>query len=589
MQMKLRGWADQPPKKQKPFWRRSAHARKTIFKLQPARAKTNDAPSTWPDSAFDETSDEEEDTVFVGFAKSTAFRCKTCGHIASKKSNLIVHMNTHRDDNQTDDLDTKFEVANEGPGRGCTPDRAKLAVKRSFRCKICNHETNQMNNIKAHVKTHEPKDNIALRDFEDQYERIKQGPSPKYLPRCKICHMTFKWKANLVRHMSIHSNGGKFQCTQCGARFQAKTALSKHIHRHSNPFMCKGCDTTFDSKNELQEHVKTFGKIEAVPTRNRQGQLRSTAEHKKVMRARVERYVTTKVIKPAYALDCCNPAGLWSHIQQIEDDEQTLKLEVPISLKSGSDPYLIGHNASPELKTELRDAVTTQTAALMRLFKKMGQYDLPTYLIYDHLDESQYPLLPAQNMTNKDTCGFVMNTQHYLYKRYKEQTRRSLTVSATSAQYAQRDPPIQGDWFEFYFTGYTFLKHSHLVKDIQQNEEVNAVAFLAYCTAWELKGRPLTPEHSHDRIDNNRGYTFHNTVWANKKVQALNRESGVARRRYRGHIQEEFQSPHNWVASTDRLKQTVAGGKLIKKQTHASRKNKRKRLQREAKGQNKQQ
>jgi hypothetical protein len=78
-------------------------------------------------------------------------------------------------------------------------------------------------------------------------------------------------------------------------------------------------------------------------------------------------------------------------------------------------------------------------------------------------------------------------------------------------------------------------------------------------------------------------------VWANKKVQALNREPGVARRRYRGYKQEEFQPPHTWVTSTDGLKQIDAGNKLIRKQTHTSRRNKRKRLQREESGQSKQQ
>ena len=112
--MNRREWADQPPKNPKPFWRRSAHAKQTI-KLQAARAQADEAPPAWPDSAFDETPDEEEGVVFVGFATSTAFRRKTCGHVATKKSNLRVHMKTHRDGSQTDDPDTKFEVSNEGP------------------------------------------------------------------------------------------------------------------------------------------------------------------------------------------------------------------------------------------------------------------------------------------------------------------------------------------------------------------------------------------------------------------------------------------------------------------------------------------
>ena len=65
----------------------------------------------------------------------------------------------------------------------------------------------------------------------------------------------------------------------------------------------------------------------------------------------------------------------------------------------------------------------------MRLFKKMDKYDMPTYIRYDHNEESQYPLLPAQSWPRKDTCGFVISNQHYLYKAYKAQAARSLTPS----------------------------------------------------------------------------------------------------------------------------------------------------------------
>ena len=614
MQMSLKGGKDQPVTKPKPLWRRSKHSTKPQtpaaqpakvhttatqrnkpatapldYVLQPAKVHTADTQPNKTAAApleyiFEDTSEDDDDVVFAGFATYTAFKCKECGYVTNLKTNLRAHIDAHRDEGYKEELDTKYIILNDGPGRGCSQEQARLAVRRSFKCKLCVYESNARNNIRTHVKTHEPVNAVDLIEFERKYETLQHGPTPKYLQRCKDCLMTFSNKSNLKRHMSIHQGEGQYQCTQCGARFQLKRNLSKHLHRHNNPFKCNGCDITFNNKEELAEHSKLFSDLEAVPTLDRQGSPRQTKEHKRAMRAHTASYAITKVVKPAYALNCCNPAGHWSHIQRIENGKASLNLEVPISLRSGADPYLIGYNSAAELKCDLRDAVTNQTAALMRLFKKMEKYDMPTYIRYDHSQESQYPLLPAQSWSRKDTCGFVINNQHYLYKTYKAQAARSLTTSdkcKEAAEYAERDPPIQGDWVEFYFTGYTFLKSHHKVQGLQQKDECNAIAFLAYCTAWELKGRPLTPQHTHDRIDNNRGYTFHNTVWANKKQQAVNRESGVARRRYRGSIQEEFQSPNTWLAAADSMQHTDTGDALIKKKPNSNQKNKRKRLQRD--------
>ena len=66
------------------------------------------------------------------------------------------------------------------------------------------------------------------------------------------------------------------------------------------------------------------------------------------------------------------------------------------------------------------------------------------------------------------------------------------------------------------------------------------VAYLAYCTAWELKGRPTDPEESHDRLDNNQGYMFHNTMSRTAVQQAMNQSTIYSRTKHRKSIQDEF-------------------------------------------------
>ena len=243
-----------------------------------------------------------------------------------------------------------------------------------------------------------------------------------------------------------------------------------------------------------------------------------------------------------------DPGQAWEHIQRIAAPHIDLSLTVPMSLPSGTDPYTINQHSTAELKQELKVATTRQLAAYMRLLQHKEHYKTPAHIPFDHLDEHQYPLAPRRQNSKKDNCGYAINTKHYLYARYCHQIKRSLTTTHVhSNRYAQRHIPINGDWFQFEFLGGQAFNHQPGTTSEKESVSLLAIAFLAYCISWELKGRPVQAEESHDRLDNNRGYTMANTRSRTKSQQAWNRESSLSRVKYRIQIQDAGGTTRNYI------------------------------------------
>ena len=76
--------------------------------------------------------------------------------------------------------------------------------------------------------------------------------------RCDICEKTFAQKANLHKHLLIHSGSKPFQCYVCGKAFRQRSSLQKHYTIHTNgssSFMCQTCNRMFGSRTNLQRHM----------------------------------------------------------------------------------------------------------------------------------------------------------------------------------------------------------------------------------------------------------------------------------------------------------------------------------------------
>ena len=73
-------------------------------------------------------------------------------------------------------------------------------------------------------------------------------------------------KPGLASHLSVHTKGRAFKCTDCDKDFKSKKGLTYHLRVHSGekPFQCNECDETFTYKRHLTEHQRlhapTYGK-----------------------------------------------------------------------------------------------------------------------------------------------------------------------------------------------------------------------------------------------------------------------------------------------------------------------------------------
>ncbi|XP_061475000.1 zinc finger protein 501-like [Rhineura floridana] len=73
---------------------------------------------------------------------------------------------------------------------------------------------------------------------------------------CTECGRCFVTKANLVRHLGIHTGETPYKCSECGRSFLAHSNLLRHhrVHTGEKPFLCLQCGKLFSEKRNLERH-----------------------------------------------------------------------------------------------------------------------------------------------------------------------------------------------------------------------------------------------------------------------------------------------------------------------------------------------
>ncbi|XP_029440166.1 gastrula zinc finger protein XlCGF26.1-like [Rhinatrema bivittatum] len=86
----------------------------------------------------------------------------------------------------------------------------------------------------------------------------RKVPLQKKLLKCTQCEKGFVSRAELERHVRIHSGERSLNCTECGERFTRKSNLIEHkkIHRQDKPFKCADCEICFTNRTQLKMHQK---------------------------------------------------------------------------------------------------------------------------------------------------------------------------------------------------------------------------------------------------------------------------------------------------------------------------------------------
>ncbi|XP_062978600.1 zinc finger protein 397-like isoform X4 [Elgaria multicarinata webbii] len=83
--------------------------------------------------------------------------------------------------------------------------------------------------------------------------------SGKRLCECPQCGKDFPNKADLIRHVRIHTGERPFECSQCGQFFIQRTHLVRHqrIHTGEKPHACPECGKSFSRRDKLIRHQRT--------------------------------------------------------------------------------------------------------------------------------------------------------------------------------------------------------------------------------------------------------------------------------------------------------------------------------------------
>ena len=425
----------------------------------------------------------------------------------------------------------------------------------------------------------------------------KHGGDHQNAHLCKVALCQHKVRANNLCALHGSGVGSKF-CSMpgCTNRQRSKTFCTKH--RPSKPpaqvCMVKGCKTIARARKLCVKHgANGTCSIQNCTTNVQRKGLCSVHLHPlgglqsanihcgNSLATRLPGHTTVKAQKlkilkarsrtpfPHYFVGKLNAKNKWAEVERLSSSNKVLTTTVPLKLPSGNDPYEADVDSPISIKEEMHQAMLDKMAFLHRLLKKRRIYGHSTAIPYDETDPKQFPLKPREKKRADDTCGWCINQKHYLFRRWCAQQQRCLTAQEhkSSLDYAERDPPLNGQIFEYYFSGNAYLtrkeRSTRLGSKIQNLTHLSELGFAEYAISFDLKRRPQHLADSHDRLDNDQGYTFKNVISNSILAQNNNRGTKMMRTKYRNQIQDEFYGTQGRTPATTTNQKAVATVTLI--------------------------
>ncbi|VDO37646.1 unnamed protein product, partial [Onchocerca flexuosa] len=135
----------------------------------------------------------------------------------------------------------------------------------NYSCQLCQKQFGTQRllreHCRRHVMNHKCKYCTVTVDSPSALKRHVAAVHAKCrLYTCCYCGHSFSQKADVDRHMVVHSNELAHKCGHCGERFRWKKQLTAHIRKHDKVYMpythlCHLCDAKYANGFGLSRHL----------------------------------------------------------------------------------------------------------------------------------------------------------------------------------------------------------------------------------------------------------------------------------------------------------------------------------------------
>lgn len=145
----------------------------------------------------------------------------------------------------------------------CEKRQNVLHKQKDAQCPNCLKSFKCPSKLLRHIKTHVGLKSytcpLCSKAFLGEYNlnahiRIHRNEQP-YI--CKKCERAFNVKSNLNRHIRSHIREDQFTCSKCGKGCSSEKKLAIHFRSHDKiPHKCPQCGKEFNKKANLNRHIK---------------------------------------------------------------------------------------------------------------------------------------------------------------------------------------------------------------------------------------------------------------------------------------------------------------------------------------------
>uniref|UniRef100_A0A336M7M3 CSON005866 protein n=1 Tax=Culicoides sonorensis TaxID=179676 RepID=A0A336M7M3_CULSO len=167
--------------------------------------------------------------------KSKTFNCDECNLTFYTRNNLLIHkINRHSD-------------------------------LRPYKCDECQKAFKFRSQLKDHVIRHRKIKNVPCPDCKAMFVMEKDVKIHQrlihrrnYRFECADCGRKFQVKSQLTEHERTHTGERPYICSFCGKGFQKPGTLKKHVFSHTGerPYKCKECPKAYTELFILKRHIR---------------------------------------------------------------------------------------------------------------------------------------------------------------------------------------------------------------------------------------------------------------------------------------------------------------------------------------------